>query len=666
MIIKQSWSIHRFSGLALLVVAALTCGCASNTSSTPPPPVVGPMTNSFYVNALSGSDTNSGAATAPFATISKCLSIAQSGQSCIVGSGVYPEMLVPPVDNVSVIAAPGAQVTVTAADSVTGWANQGSGIYAAPVIVNTTVPMKDGRAQFFPGLQLFYNEGGIAQAQWPTPSSDPLHPNWASIASATPETQTSGTTTTVIPATITDPTAPPLTTPGAFIHIWSGPDPYLEYSGEVQSAPGGSITYANEGVFETNMAAPGGLYYLVGGPELLTANTWAYDSSKGILYWKPPAGVDPNHSDVRFKQRYATLDLSGRSNVTIQGLQLVGAGVLMNANSNKNVLNGITATYMSSAQQSHSNGPSDHDDFYSFGILLDGTGNTLENSTVAYSALNGVTIHGSNNTVTNSLIHDVDWFGEKAAGIYIGDGAANTVNPSVTHNTIYNVGYAALIFVINPDVASGTAATNISGADISNNQIYNTMFLAADGGAIYACCANEMTGTRIHDNWIHGNVTPASLVFPKSSTTPHPYAGVYLDNGTGGVQLNNNQVWNSFPDIFLHGDLNAAPKGSTPHVTTNVAITNNTTPDVSGACNLQITALAQANNVIVQDNQTYFTPYLNNAPGTTFVVQNNSPTAPGVTDTFVPGCSFSGCSLGGTPPVFPSGAPPSGASPSCN
>lgn len=189
------------------------------------------------------------------------------------------------------------------------------------------------------------------------------------------------------------------------------------------------------------------------------------------------------------------------------------------------------------------------------------------------------------------------------------------------------------------------------------------MFLAADGGATYACCANEMTGTRPHDDWIHGKRYARVAQVPKSSTTPHPYAGVYLDNGTGGAQLDNNQVWNNFPDVVLHGDLNAAAMGSTLNVTTNVTIANNTTPDISSACNPQITALAQANNVTVQDNQTYYTPYLKNASGTTLVLQNNHPSSLGVTDVFVPGCAFSGCSLGGNSTTLPVRSSAVGGSP---
>ncbi|KAL6958449.1 hypothetical protein U1Q18_052250 [Sarracenia purpurea var. burkii] len=575
---KPKQRTHRLLACALLLTAEFLSGCGTNTPIAGPPPGTEPAPNGLYVSAANGSDLNPGTAASPFATIGKCLSSISSGQACIIASGVYPEMLVPPIDNVSIVAAPGAQVIVTAADAVTGWVTQGNGIYSASATVNTSVPMQDGRSQFFPGMQLFYNEVGVPQAQWPAPSSNPLQPNWATIASATPETQ-------------------------------------------VQAAPGGSITYNNETVFDTtsNKAMPGGYYYLVGGPELLTANTWAYDPAKKTLYWQAPAGIDPNHVDVRFKQRYATIDLSGRSNITVRGLQLVGAGVLMNPSSASNVLDGITATYLSSAQQSHSNGPSDHDDYYSFGILLDGTGNTLKNSVVAYSALNGVTIHGTGNTVSNSLIHDVDWFGEHGAGISIGDGVNNVVNPVVTHNTIYNVGYAAILFVINPDVQAGAAATNILGADINNNQLFRSMFLATDGGAIYACCASQMTGTEIHDNWIHGDITPRTIAFGAA-----------------------------FPEIFLHGALN----GPTPTPTLNVTISNNTTPDATSGCNLSISALALADNVTALNNQVYFQPYLKNETGTMLTLQNNMPSASGVTDGFIPGCNFSGCAIGGQPPLF--------------
>ncbi len=623
----------------LLNPAMIILGCSDRTQGVPPP-VTSPANAVYYVSAANGAAGNDGSAAHPFATIGACVAILTTGQTCLVRGGIYSEMVVPPQDGVTIAGTPGESVTITAADAVINWASLGNGLYAAAnVQVNTNVPMQDGHQQNFPGYQLFYNEMAVPQAQYPSPSLDPLHPNWATIASATPETNTSNNETTVIPATVTDKNAPTLLSSGAYIHIWSGSDPSLEYSGMVQSAPGGSVTYNNESVFETNYAAHGGFYYLVGAPELITGNTWAYDAQKQTLYWRPPAGVDPNHVDVRFKRRYATLDLSGRSNVTIQGINLVGAGVLMNPSSIGNVLNGITATYLSAAQVLHANGPSDHEDYYSFGIILDGERNTLENSVVAYTAVNGVTMHGTGNIVTNTLIHDVDLFGGGGAGIYVGDGAANVSGATITHNTIYNSGRAAITVSINPDVLAGSAATHVTGMEIANNNLFNTMLLTTDGGVIYGCCRDETTGSHIHDNWIHGENMQASIMPPGSSTAPHPYAGLYYDNGLGGVQASNNYVWASVPDLYLHGDLYGSQRP-----TSNVDFSNNSVPDATGQCSLKVSALATAANVTLVNNQVYFQPYINNQPGTMLTLQNNSPGALGVTDNFPAAALQGACS----------------------
>ncbi len=78
-----------------------------------------------------------------------------------------------------------------------------------------------------------------------------------------------------------------------------------------------------------------------------------------------------------------------------------------------------------------------------------------------------------------------------------------------------------------------------------------------------------------------------------------------------------------------------------------------------------VSALATAANVTLVNNQVYFQPYINNQPGTMLTLQNNSPGALGVTDNFVPGCSFAGCLLGVTPPPFPPRANGLGANPTC-
>ena len=53
------------------------------------------------------------------------------------------------------------------------------------------------------------------------------------------------------------------------------------------------------------------------------------------------------------------------------------------------------------------------------GIILMGSGDLLENSTIAFSAGDGVAVQGSNNTVKNNLIHHVDYMATEASGVYV-------------------------------------------------------------------------------------------------------------------------------------------------------------------------------------------------------------------------------------------------------
>src|SRR5205807_708897 len=53
------------------------------------------------------------------------------------------------------------------------------------------------------------------------------------------------------------------------------------------------------------------------------------------------------------------------------------------------------------------------------GIIIRGSNNILQNSTIAFSSGNGVCVGGSNNTVQNCVIHDVDYAGGDGAGIHV-------------------------------------------------------------------------------------------------------------------------------------------------------------------------------------------------------------------------------------------------------
>ena len=137
---------------------------------------------------------------------------------------------------------------------------------------------------------------------------------------------------------------------------------------------------------------PGGYYYLYRSLGALDApNEWFYDSSKGVLYFWAPGGVNPALLNVTAKQRQYGFDLSGDSNVTIEYINLFSTAINTNPSSANNTLNGINAQYLSQfTDLVDIPGWPDSDEVeYSStsGIVLDGSGNTLENSEIRIRVL---------------------------------------------------------------------------------------------------------------------------------------------------------------------------------------------------------------------------------------------------------------------------------------
>ena len=97
------------------------------------------------------------------------------------------------------------------------------------------------------------------------------------------------------------------------------------------------------------------------------------------------------------------------------------------------------------------------------------------------------------------------------------------------NNTIYADGRSAIQF---------NAGIN---EDISYNNFFNAMMLSRDGGEIYASIPGaSAAGTHIHNNWFHD--TQSLIAGPADN---YSLSGVYLDEDTNGVEIDQNVFWNN-------------------------------------------------------------------------------------------------------------------------
>jgi hypothetical protein len=575
--------------------------------------------NALYV-ATTGSDTNSGTFSAPFATIQKCATTAASGQTCVIRGGTYRET-VTPNSGITLTSYYGESVIIDGTDPVTGWTSYQGSIYQAPATLSS------GDTN-----QIFVNGQMMTEARWPN-GDDLFHVNWATLQAGTNDT------------TIVDSNLPSVNWAGARVHLWSGTDAYDSQTGVVTASGAGQLTFTEDGAdFSPNIQPQaGGYYYLFGTLAALdTAKEWYYNPTSKTLYFWAPGGVNPNTLNVTAKQRTWAIDLSGKSNVIISGIGIFGASINSDANSNNNIIDGITAQYVSHfttlPNTSTYSFPTGYwyDHSTDSGIVINGSGNTLQNSTISWSAGNGVVLVSSGNTVKNNLIHHVGYMASDDAGIQV-----FLSNQTITHNTVYTTGRFSI--QLSPQLPPWFNQPN-NYDEISYNNTYGSMVLSVDGGEIYAGYATSV-GSQIDHNWVHGS---QSLVpIPSTAITK---AGIYLDNGAG-FTVDQNVVWNnSEPNIFLGGDGSSTPL--------NANVYNNSIPDSGSYAYILLLDIATCGTTSVTNNYVLVpVNYWNNPPQCASTTTNNNAAAPGATDMVAGvsvGCTLAGC-YSAPPPVVSGG-----------
>jgi parallel beta-helix repeat protein len=599
------------SGSAFTVTVTNSYGTLTSTAATLTVNTLS-VSNVYFV-APNGNDSNAGTIDQPFRTIQHCAATVAQGSTCAVRAGTYRET-VTPNSGITITAYNLESVTVDGSDPVTGWTPYQGSIYKAQVTLRT-----DDTNQIFVGSDM------MTEARWPN-GDDLFNVNWATAKAGTDSSH------------IVDPNLPSVNWTGAKIHLWSGIDAFSHETGVVTASGVGQISLGN---METETCPyicpiPGGYYYLFGTLNALDAEReWYYDPNSTTLYFMAPGNVDPNTLDVRSKQRSYAFDLRGKSGVTIQNISIFACSILTDSASTNNTLDRINAQYVSHftslaswSNYSYSDWGGDWGiliiNVSDTGIIINGSGNTLQNSTISYSAGTGLALEGSNNTIRNNLIRNVDYIGDYASGIVI-DGNNNVIQ----NNTIYKVGRQAILV---------NAVVN---EDIGYNNVYNSMLLSTDGGEIYICCKQSASGTRIHHNWVH-DTTPVVSDVPFSNVM----AGIYIDNFSSGFTVDQNVLWqNKLNNIFNTGS-NYIHNNTIPDSTPGARIENTSGTD----CTMTIIV----NNRVVENVANTETNGVSGSPCVLSPSNNNNPSAPGaneMTPTSQIGCNFDGCSSNPPPGI---------------
>jgi parallel beta-helix repeat protein len=513
------------------------------------------LTTYFVDNnaGANGSNSNSGTSlSAPFLTIQQAANVAEPGDTVDIVGGTYREQVIPAHSGTA--AAPiiyqpydGQTVVVSGANIVSGWSNYSGNIYETSSMSWTMGGQDD---------QVFVNGQMVNYARWPNTSLDVSNPTVELAGANTTGVQNSnGTITeTVYDSNLTQPAG---YWNGATIHIESGATWIYEAAtitnytrAVVNGISYGVITYTSS--FNDPhwyAATPGDPFYITGDPyftagsfqTLNSAGEFYRDPNTGLLYLWTPGGESPASDLIEAKAREWAFDLSGLSYIDIDGLNLFAAGINSSATSSHLLFNGINAQYVSQFENYTGNWTptllNGTNIIGGTGIVLDGGYDTIENSTIAYSAGDGIYLGGSNNTVYNNIIHDVDYSGVNASGIDTAEFTSNLLsNNSISNNTLYNAG-RSLINV-----------SALSASRVDYNRLSDAMLQAGDGGAIYGYGATG-NGTEI-DNNIVTNCVNVIAGFP--------VCGIFLDYGSTGFTIDHNVIDNANEGIkvYLTGAVN--------------------------------------------------------------------------------------------------------------
>jgi hypothetical protein len=311
--------------------------------------------------APNGSDSNPGTIGQPYLTMQRCATAVYGGSTCLVRAGTYRETVIPN-SGITMMPYNGESVTVDGTDPVTNWTAYQGSIYVASVALNSDDTN-----------QLFANAEMMTEARWPN-GDDLFHVNWATAGTGTSDSK------------LVDSHLPNIDWTGAKVHLLSGTDPWGPLTATVTGSSGGSLTISLDSLDDSPYIQPqaGGLYYLYRSLGALDKQgEWFYDTRNSALYFWAPGGVNPNTLNVRAKRRQYAFELIGRTNVTIQNINLFGCSIDMNALSANNTLDGIDAQYVSQFTDLPSSSNSWGDYMTNSGIILNGSGNILRNSTIA-------------------------------------------------------------------------------------------------------------------------------------------------------------------------------------------------------------------------------------------------------------------------------------------
>lgn len=518
-------ALSRFLCAALMPV--LMCSCAPGTTDTPPatgpshspepsPTVEIDEANALFVDAENGRDSGDGSRSAPFATIARAMQSAEPGKTVYLSDGTYYETVTPingTADKPFTLAAlPGSSPVCTPTVRFDGpWSLWKDKIYVAD-FSDIADKIDEERSQ------LFVDSDSLTEARFPNMGASLTGIMEAPRAITAPGTDAE---------TIVSPVSLPEGLEGAKVVVWPGENGvagWIAYTSPIKSSDGKTLKLATrldtpEEYVGMNAYSPvaGNAFILTGALCLLDApGEYWYDADNKKMYVYMPEGDSPEGHTITVRGSSSAVNAPDAQYVTIKGLRFYGGGITME-NAVGCRIEDCRVLF------------SDH--FYASGYAsyvlkssntVTGENNLITHCEFGYSAFNGITLGGSNNTFTDNIVHHSNYCGSDFAALYV----LKSSEAVISHNTITDSGRVHIYFTIN---------TVYDKCVISNNYMASHSRLTSDSGAFYTWSCDG-GGTRLYNNFVDcGDKT-------ENGSMMKCWDGLYLDNYCSNFTVDHNIV----------------------------------------------------------------------------------------------------------------------------
>jgi len=498
-----------------------------------------------YVVAPTGDDSGPGSPARPFRTIQKAADVMKAGDVCRIRGGVYRETVTVKASGakgkaVRFVAAAGQAVTISGTEQIVGaWSVHKGKIYKVKVAKVVG--------------QVFVDGAMMVEARWP---NQPLDKRWDQ---GTWRESAAGSEY----GKMVDPE---LARTGV---DWAGALGVLNVGSwqtflrpvRNHTAGGTSFDYAKtmgtrheSKQTQRKRTWPGfDKYFLMGKLEALDSpGEWFYDRKGSMLYLWPRDGRNPTGRRVEGKVRHYGLVADRKNHVRLDGVRLFAATVMLSNCADCTIENCRLdyPTYCTPVTPLNAVPASAARKIVRLNMtflggqrtlaptMIDGKRHVVRNCRIAFSEAPGLTVSGSEHTIENCLIHDVDWRGlgngvtVNGAGVLMGSAKQCVFR----RNTVHHVG-----------ASEGVVLPHGGGSICEYNYVHHAGFVQSDGGLIQ-CSGRRLAGTIIRYNWVHDH-----LAFRWGGT------GIRGDDLTRDLLIHHNVAWRCREKgIMIKGDRNRA------------------------------------------------------------------------------------------------------------